>query len=167
MRPTVITAVLAALTIVSCSAPETAVRSAVPTASQTSTPPPATVRTITASLNAQLGFNAHGTVRVDIQENGYVLSVIVSGLLPDQVHLVNTHAGSCAHQDTRVIMDLAGAPVTFGNRMMSDGGGNAMLSQQYPGRKFTIPAEGRILTVHGPFGSDDLTTHIACADLTN
>lgn len=99
-----------------------------------------------------------GTVRVDIKNNGYTITVTVTGLTPNTRHLINFHFGSCATPDLDPPfeqIDIAGADAT----------GTLTSVTTHPGA-YIVPANGRILTVHG----DDTAkrqTHIACTNLTN
>ena len=99
-----------------------------------------------------------GTVRVDIKNDGYTITVTVTGLTPNTRHLINFHFGSCATPDLDPPfeqIDVAPADAT----------GTLTSVTTHPGA-YIVPANGRILTVHG----DDTAkrqTHIACTNLTN
>ena len=97
---------------------------------------------------------------VEVQADGYVLSAIMSGLVPDQKrYLVNIHAGTCADENVDVLINVG--------FFDSDRAGAGTLTERYPGTQYVVPPTGRILTLHGPFNSDDARVHIACANLSN
>ncbi|MEP7104435.1 MAG: hypothetical protein ABI838_01130 [Chloroflexota bacterium] len=81
----------------------------------------------------------------------------LKGLTPGASHRVNVHAGSCASEDTSTLINVGDA--------RSDSTGAGQVTVEYPGA-YKVPAAGRILTVHGPAGTDDERGHLACADMT-
>jgi hypothetical protein len=102
---------------------------------------------------------AHGTVHVDILASGYTLTVATMSLSPNASgYFLNMHAGTCAVEDTSVLIDLG--------RFGTDAGGTGMFTLNFSGQ-YVIPPAGRILTLHGQLNSPAAFSHIACADLTN
>jgi hypothetical protein len=94
---------------------------------------------------------------VDIKIYGYAVTVTVQGLTPNSGHRINMHAGSCAAPDFKLISNNAHAT--------ADAKGTFTSVESWA-EVYSVPPEGRILTVHG----DDLDNpfnHVACADLTN
>jgi hypothetical protein len=99
-----------------------------------------------------------GTVRVDIKGDGYTITVAVTGLTPNTRHLINFHFGSCATPNLDPPYDQIEVAA-------ADATGTLTSVTTWP-RVYSVPASGRILTVHG----DDPSrreTHIACVELTN
>jgi hypothetical protein len=98
-----------------------------------------------------------GTVRVDIKNDGYTITVTVTGLTANTMHLINFHFGSCAAPDVSQWDQIAVATANAKGMLTS--------ATTRPGA-YVIPGQGKILTVHG----DDMArreTHIACTNLTN
>jgi hypothetical protein len=110
-------------------------------------------------MNAESGWKAHGMVRVEVQENGYVLNVTMSDLEPGRVNVMHFSAGTCALVDTAVIVDVG--------RLHADSSGTATLTRLFANTPYSVTAEGRTLAVHGTSGTPAEGGHIACADLTN
>jgi hypothetical protein len=98
-----------------------------------------------------------GTVRVDIKNYGYTLTVTVTGMTPNTQHLINFHFGSCATPDldTWVQIDVAAADAT-----------GTLTSATTSPVAWIVLEKGRILTVHGD-EPKRRQTHIACTNLTN
>jgi hypothetical protein len=99
-----------------------------------------------------------GTVRVDIKNDGYTVTVTVTGLTPNTRHLINFHFGSCAAPNLDPPFDQIEVAA-------ADSTGTLTSVTTWP-RAYIVSGNGRILTVHG----DDTArrqTHIACVDLTN
>ncbi len=99
----------------------------------------------------------HGTVRIDIKDGAYTVTVTVTGFTPKSTHLINMHPGTCASPNLDQYEQLIAAT--------ADSMGNLRTVISPPGSYF-IPGPGKILTIHG----DDLArrqTHIACVNLTN
>ena len=116
-------------------------------------------RSLTFQLNPIEPYTASGTVVVDITAAAsYTITVNVTGLTPNSVHLLNLHYGTCAKPilaaDERV--DLGDA--------QADATGTATFTTPLFARAYTVPTGGRILTVHL---EGDSPSHIACADLTD
>jgi hypothetical protein len=116
-------------------------------------------RTLTFELNPKEGYTAHGTVMVETGGGGYTMTVNMSGLTPNSHHLLNLHAGTCAEQDTS-----AAIPLT--TEIGADAAGDATYVKT-SSRGWEVPAEGRILTIHGNKPGDEVFVHIACAELTD
>lgn len=148
------------LLLVGCNSNSTAATSPNPKPTPTPTQSP---RTLMFKLNGTslVGgsevYPAHGTVQVDVKIYGYTLTVTVQGLTPNSGHRINMHAGTCAAPDIKLISNTAHAT--------ADANGT-FTSVQSLTDVYTVPSEGRILTVHGD-DQDNPVTHIACADLTN
>jgi len=115
-------------------------------------------RVLEFQLVPQTGVAARGSVRVDVTETGYRVTLTASGLAPDSSSVVNIHAGSCALVSNDV-EQLVG-------RMAADGSGKGTISQFYAGA-YLVSAAGRIITLHGPAKSEYDLVHIACVDMTN
>jgi hypothetical protein len=98
-----------------------------------------------------------GTVRVDIKNYGYTLTVTTTGMTPNTQHLINFHFGSCATPDLDafVQIDVAAADAT-----------GTLTSVTTSPEPWIVPEKGRILTVHGD-ETKRRQTHIACTNLTN
>ncbi len=127
-----------------------------PTAS--SLPPPSptnAARVLTFPLKSQTA-KAHGDIVVTIGPTSYELSVAMRDLQPDARYLINLHNGSCALEDTSYLLNLG--------RFAADASGRAIYTQAFIGL-FSVPATGRIVTLHGPLGTDDERVHIACGDM--
>lgn len=126
--------------------------------------PTQTSRSITLELHPLGDHTAHGTVVIDIQGDGYRMTVTVLGLLPNSRHLLNLHGGTCAHpfmvpEEARNLGDV-----------QADASGKATFTTPH----YPYPYNGgRILTVHNeplktlPGDTPVPPGHIACADLTN
>lgn len=98
-----------------------------------------------------------GTVRIDIKDGAYTITVIVKGFTPRSMHLINIHPGTCAAPNLDQYDQLVVAT--------ADSKGNVTSVIALTGSYF-IPGPGKILTIHG----DDMArrqTHIACVNLTN
>ena len=98
-----------------------------------------------------------GTVRVDIKNDAYTITVTVTGLTPDSRHLINFHFGSCANVGLFPYDQITVAT--------ADATGKFTSATTRPG-VYVVPGSGLVLTVHG----DDRSrreTHLACADMTN
>ena len=99
-----------------------------------------------------------GTVRLDIKNDSYTITVTVTGLTPNTQHLINFHFGTCAVPNLDPPYDqieIATADAT--GRLTS------VITRR---SAYIVPVTGRILTVHG----DQPTrqhTHLACVDLTS
>jgi hypothetical protein len=98
-----------------------------------------------------------GTVRVDIKDLGYTITVTVTGVTADSRHLLNFHGGKCSNvslfpydQITIATADATGKFTSVTTR---------------PG-PYLVSAAGLVLTVHGDERSRR-ETHLACADMTN
>ncbi|HEY1163122.1 MAG TPA: hypothetical protein VGF78_08670 [Candidatus Dormibacteraeota bacterium] len=131
-----------------------------PTATSTSPTPIQSPHILMFTINGAGVDPANGVVEVDIKTYGYTMTVTVQGLTPNTTHEVNLHAGDCVNQDTKSLIehvDLATA----------DAKGTFTSVTAWP-IAYSIPANGRILTVHGD-NSDpsDRFNHIACAKMTN
>ena len=114
-------------------------------------------RQLTFPLNAQGGGKANGVVEVSVTSAGYEVRVTLKDLLPGAQYLINLHNGSCAVEDTSVIIDMG--------RLRADDSGTATHTRTFLG--VPIPAAGRIVTLHGPLDTEDAFTHIACGDMTS
>ena len=114
-------------------------------------------RQLTFPLNAQGGGKANGVVEVSVTSAGYEVRVTLKELLPGAQYLINLHNGSCAVEDTSVIIDMG--------RLRADDVGTATHTRSFVG--VPIPAAGRIVTLHGPLNTEDAFTHIACGDMTS
>jgi hypothetical protein len=108
-------------------------------------------------LGEPLSKYGQGTVRVDIEEYGYTLTVTVSGLTADSRHLLNFHGGSCTN--------VALFPYDQITIATADATGKFASVTTRPG-VYIVEASGLVLTVHGDERSRR-ETHLACADLTN
>jgi len=101
----------------------------------------------------------HGTVVIDIANGGYVMTVTMEGLDPNSKHIINTHDTSCA--------SLAVTTEFFRVEVRADATGRAVSVNPFPTTRYLVPAEGRVVTVHGNDGTNRALSHVACADLTN
>lgn len=161
MRGFAIPGVLAPLLLAACTAGAPA--ASVPALTQTPAP---TSRIITLRLNPISPFTAHGTVLIDVKGNTYQMSVTVEGLPANSRHLLNMHGGTCA----RPIL-VQQEVITLGEAS-ADGSGKAIWESPVFPYPYSVPAGGRILTVHNEplraqAGESPVPAgHIACADLT-
>ncbi len=146
------------LLLVGCSSNNVAATPTTPTPipSSASTPTP-NPRSLTFNLNALKGYTAHGTVRVDINGDGYTMTVIVKGLAPKSTHLLNMHSGSCADPNTFTLVGTVGSATADAKGILSS-------VTTWPGT-YALSADGQILTVHTA-DPDTFRAHIACADMT-
>lgn len=112
-------------------------------------------RVLSFPLKAQVG-KANGVVSVNITLTGYEVRVTLSDLVPRASYLLNLHNGSCAFEDTSVILDMGS--------FRADDSGNATHARTFRG--FAVPSAGRIVTLHGPLNTEDARTHVACGDMT-
>jgi hypothetical protein len=101
---------------------------------------------------------SHGTVQVDVKSYGYVMTVTVVGLNPNTQHEINIHAGTCANQDTDSLI----LHVDF---LAADASGTIKSVTTWP-KAYAVPANGRILTVHGDYNTSDMFVHIDCTEMT-
>jgi len=117
-------------------------------------------RTLNFKLDASPGYTIGGTAHFDISTYGYTLTVTVKGLTPGSRHMINTHGGTCASQET------SGTSLRRIDDAMVNANGilTSVTSWQ---RIWSVPTGGRILTVHGNDGTDGQYGHIVCANLTN
>jgi hypothetical protein len=100
-----------------------------------------------------------GTVQVDINNDGYTITVTVTGLTPNTTHLINTHPGTCAAPDLSLQSFIQ---IAVAN---ADAKGTLTSVTTRPGAWY-VPGAGLIMTVHGD-SPNRHETHIACTDLTN
>lgn len=112
-------------------------------------------RLLTFPLKSQVG-RATGVVNVNVGPTSYEVRVVLSHLVPGASYLLNLHNGSCALEDTSVIIDMGS--------FRADDSGTATHTRTFQG--VPIPAAGRIVTLHGPLNTDDARTHVACGDMT-
>jgi hypothetical protein len=144
-----------------CGAGSGAVSGPGPSLAATSVATPAAgvaARTLELQIAPYPGRAIRGTATVDIKATGgYLLTVTLTGLTPAAVHRVNVHAGTCASEDTTTLIQIGFA--------QADAAGAGKLAVPFPG-VYSVPAGGRILTVHGPNGTGDELGHLACADMT-
>ena len=129
---------------------------ATPIPPSASTPSPSP-RSLTFNLNALKGYIAHGSVRVDINGDGYTMTVIVKGLAPKSTHLINMHSGSCADPNAFTLVGTVGSAT-------ADAKGTLTSVTTWPGA-YALSADGQILTVHTA-DPDTFRAHVACADMT-
>jgi hypothetical protein len=92
-------------------------------------------------MNAESGWKAHGMVRVEVQENGYVLNVTMSDLEPGRVNVMHFSAGTCALVDTAVIVDVG--------RLHADSSGTATLTRLFANTPYSVTAEFGLLPSTG------------------
>jgi hypothetical protein len=146
------------LLLVGCGSDRVAVSptTATPIPPSASTPSPSP-RSLAFNLNALKGYTAHGTVRVDINSDGYTMTVIVKGLAPKSTHLLNMHSGSCADPNTFTLVGTVGSATADAKGILSS-------VTTWPGA-YALSADGQILTVHTA-DPDTFRAHIACADMT-
>lgn len=111
-------------------------------------------RLLTFPLKAQLG-KANGVVEVSVTSAGYEVRATLKDLIPGAQYLINLHNGSCAVEDTSMILDMG--------RLRADDSGNATHTRTFLG--VPIPAAGRIVTLHGPLNTEDAFTHVACGEM--
>jgi hypothetical protein len=98
-----------------------------------------------------------GTVRIDVKDGEFSVTVTATGFTPKSKHLINIHSGTCAAPN---LMDYQQLEIAT-----ADAKGK-LSSVTTRGVAYFVPGAGMILTVHG----DDTIrrqTHIACANLTN
>ncbi len=117
-------------------------------------------RSLTFELKPGAGSGAHGTVTIDTAAGGYTMTVEILGLNPNSHHLLNMHAGTCAAQDTNVMLPLE-------QDVKANDAGEVTYVKGFPNLLYVIPSAGRILTVHGDKPGVEIYDHIACADLTD
>ena len=118
-----------------------------------------TPRTLTFEISPTgVGEEApHGTAVVDVQGEGYSLTLNVEGLSANGHYPVNTHAGECQSMDTELIIWVS-------QDIQADDAGVLTFEKTYSIR-WLVPDAGRVLTIHGRFPGAE-RTHIGCADLT-
>ena len=98
-----------------------------------------------------------GTVRIDVKDGAYTVTVTAAGFTPKSKHLINIHSGTCAAPN---LMDYQQLEIAT-----ADSKGK-LSSVTTRGVAYFVLGAGMILTIHG----DDTIrrqTHIACANLTN
>ncbi|HEY8643896.1 MAG TPA: hypothetical protein VIO84_14160 [Candidatus Dormibacteraeota bacterium] len=117
-----------------------------------------TARSIDLVVAPHAGRTINGTAHIDVKPaGGYSLTVTLHGLTPGAQQVVNIHAGTCGAEDTSVLINVG--------VVHSDAAGDGVVAADFP-NPYLVPAGGRILTVHGPNGTNDALGHLACADMT-
>jgi hypothetical protein len=136
-----------------------------PTDAETASPSPEptetqTPRTLTFEISPTgAGDEApQGTAVVDVEGEGYTLTLNVGGLTANGHYPVNIHAGQCESMDTELIIWVS-------QDIQADDAGVLTFEKTYS-IPWVVPDAGRILTVHGRFPGAE-RTHIGCADMTN
>ena len=135
-----------------------------PTDAETASPSPEptetqTPRTLTFEIGSMgTGEAPHGTAVVDIEGEGYTLTLNVEGLTANGHYPVNIHAGQCEAMDTELIIWVS-------QDIQADDAGVLTFEKTYS-IPWLVPDAGRVLTIHGRFPGAE-RTHIGCADLTN
>ena len=147
MKKSALTLLLLPLTLLACGG----------SSGPTSTPVP-TKAPITAAMNAVAGSGVTGTTEVVKGTGSFDLTVKLTGLQPNSVHVAHIHKGSCA----------AAGPIAFAlQSIQADATGKATVKSTVA-TDYVVPAGGWYANVHaGP----DLTTAanakgISCGDLS-
>jgi hypothetical protein len=110
-------------------------------------------RLLTVALNPVEGAQAHGTVAIEVKGDSYTVTVTIEGLTPNSIHKLYLNAGTCNAIKSNV-------EITFAQDVRADASGKATSVTTYH-NAYSIPAEGRVLVVHG-----DEPVRLACAELT-
>jgi hypothetical protein len=136
-----------------------------PTDTQPASPSPEptetqTPRTLTIEISPTGAGNEapHGTAVVDVEGEGYTLTLNVEGLTANGHYPVNIHAGQCQSMDTELIIWVS-------QDIQADDAGVLTFENTYS-IPWVVPDAGRVLTIHGRFPGAE-RTHIGCADMTN
>jgi hypothetical protein len=124
-----------------------------PTSAATQSP-----RTLTLDLNPVQGAAAHGSVLIEVKGDGYTMTVNVEGLRPNSIHTLYINSGSCAAIKSDV-------NTTVAQDVRADASGKATSMTTYHDA-YSIPAEGRVLVVHGDEPAQS-QVRLACAQLTS
>jgi hypothetical protein len=140
-----------------CAAPSPAASSPAATTVATASVAANKPHVVVLQLVPRTGVTARASARVDVTEAGYTITVSATDLLANSSSFVNMHPGTCALENNETMV-LVGS-------IAADGTGTGTVSQYYPGA-YVVPAEGRILTLHGPSRSELDRVHIACVDMT-
>ncbi|MDP9271942.1 MAG: superoxide dismutase family protein [Chloroflexota bacterium] len=149
------------LALVACGGSSATVSSSAPVPPHSPTPTSGATqspRTLTLDLNPLQGAAAHGSVLIEVKGDGYTMTVTVEGLTPNSIHTLYINSGSCAaiksDVDTTVAQDVR-----------ADASGKATSMTTYHDA-YSIPAEGRVLVVHGDEPAQS-QVRLACAELTS
>ncbi len=110
-------------------------------------------RLLTLDLNPIQGAQAHGSVAIEVKGDSYTMTVTIEGLTPSSIHKLYLNAGSCNAIKSNV-------EITIAQDVRADASGKATSVTTYH-NAYSIPAEGRVLVVHG-----DEPIRLACAELT-